>query len=54
MRCYAGQEQIPLALRQYQVCVEALQRELDVTPEPATTQLAERLRRHEGISPSFL
>jgi hypothetical protein len=24
------------ALRQYQVCVDALQRELDAAPEPAT------------------
>jgi len=28
MRCYANQNQIPLALRQYQVCVEALRREM--------------------------
>jgi DNA-binding SARP family transcriptional activator len=49
MRCYARQGQHPLALRQYQACVEALRKELDVEPAPATTQLGERIRRREQV-----
>lgn len=49
MRCYSRQNQHNLALRQYQVCVEALRKDLDVDPEPATTQLAERIRRREQV-----
>jgi DNA-binding SARP family transcriptional activator len=49
MRCYSQQGQPNLALRQYQACVEALRTELDVEPEPPTTQLAERIRRRERV-----
>jgi DNA-binding SARP family transcriptional activator len=49
MRCYSRQGQPHLALRQYQACVDALQRELLVEPEPATTDLARQLRGHQHI-----
>jgi len=49
MRCYSRQSQYPMALRQYQTCVEALKTELDVTPAPATTHLVERIRRRECV-----
>ncbi len=49
MRCYSRQEQHHLALRQYQVCVDALRSELDVAPAPATVQLFERIRRREPV-----
>lgn len=49
MRCYSRLGQGPLALRQYQMCVEALHRELDVPPAPATFQLYEQIRRREPV-----
>jgi DNA-binding SARP family transcriptional activator len=49
MRCYSCQGQHHLALRQYQACVEALRDELDVEPDPATTQIYERIRRREQV-----
>lgn len=49
MRCYARLGQYPLALRQYQACVEALRAELDVEPSPATVELCERIRRREPV-----
>jgi DNA-binding SARP family transcriptional activator len=49
MVCFARQDQQPLALRQYQACVEALKTELQVAPAPATTQLYQRLRRREHV-----
>lgn len=49
MRCYARQDQHHLALRQYEACAEALQRELGVTPTPATEALARRIRQHEPV-----
>jgi DNA-binding SARP family transcriptional activator len=49
MRCYARQNQHPLALRQYQACVEALQKELDVPPDEKTTALHERIRKREWV-----
>jgi DNA-binding SARP family transcriptional activator len=49
MRCYSRLGQGPLALRQYQWCVEALHRELDVPPAPATSQLYEQIRRREAV-----
>jgi DNA-binding SARP family transcriptional activator/uncharacterized protein YjbI with pentapeptide repeats len=39
MRCYMGQGQRHLALRQYHLCTEALKEELDVSPMPATVDL---------------
>lgn len=49
MRCYSRLGQVPLALRQYQICVEALQEELDVEPAQETTQLFESISRREPI-----
>jgi DNA-binding SARP family transcriptional activator len=49
MRCHARQGQYPPALRQYQACVEALRSELDVAPAATTRELAERIRRREGV-----
>jgi DNA-binding SARP family transcriptional activator len=49
MRCYSRLGQGPLALRQYQICAEALRAELEVDPAPETTQLYERIHRHEHI-----
>jgi DNA-binding SARP family transcriptional activator len=49
MRCYARQDQHHLALRQYEACVAALQRELNVTPTPATQALAARIRKHTPV-----
>ena len=49
MRCYSRQGQYHLALRQYQVCVEALRTELEVEPAPETYQLYEHIRRREHV-----
>ena len=49
MRCYSRQGQRPLALRQFQICAEALRTELDVEPSPATAELYERIRRRESV-----
>ena len=43
MRCYLRQGQRHLALRQYHLCVEALKRELDVPPMPATLELFQQI-----------
>lgn len=44
MACYGQQGQRNLALRQYHTCVAALQQELQVEPDPETTELYEQLR----------
>jgi len=49
MRCYSRQGQYHLALRQYQICVEALHTELEVEPSPEAVQLYERIRQRERI-----
>lgn len=49
MRCYSRQGQPHLALRQYQVCAEALQAELQVEPAAETTRLYNRLHRREQV-----
>jgi DNA-binding SARP family transcriptional activator len=49
MRCYSRQGQHHLALRQYQICVEALQAELEIKPAPETRQLYDGIRRHEHV-----
>jgi DNA-binding SARP family transcriptional activator len=49
MRCYSRQGQDHLALRQYQICVEALRMELDVAPAPETTKLYEQVRQHKRV-----
>lgn len=51
MRCYARQDQFHLGLRQYQVCVDALQRELEIEPAEATQSLYRRLKRREHTRP---
>jgi DNA-binding SARP family transcriptional activator len=51
MRLYARQGRRSAALRQYQVCVSALHRELGVEPEPETRQLYRELVRQPGASP---
>jgi DNA-binding SARP family transcriptional activator len=49
MQCHSRLGQTSLALRQYQICVEALQGELDIEPTSETTQLYQQLRRHKDI-----
>jgi DNA-binding SARP family transcriptional activator len=49
MRCVARQGQPHLALRQYQACADALDRELGVDPDPATVALAQQIRRHQPV-----
>ncbi|UCC63050.1 MAG: hypothetical protein JSV36_20285, partial [Anaerolineae bacterium] len=46
MRCYLRQGQRHLALRQYHLCVEALERELDVPPMPATVELYQEIQKN--------
>jgi DNA-binding SARP family transcriptional activator len=49
MRCYYHQGQPYLALRQYHICSESLNAELDIAPSAATTELYGRIRRkNEG------
>jgi DNA-binding SARP family transcriptional activator len=49
MVCYCRQGQQYLALRQYQICCEALHSELQIEPEQATIELANRIRHHENV-----
>jgi DNA-binding SARP family transcriptional activator len=49
MRCYSRQGQYHLAIRQYQLCVEALQTELDVEPMAETTELFNYIRNRERV-----
>ena len=49
MRCYSRQGQPNLALRQYQLCVEALARTLDIPPAPETVALSQQIRRREAV-----
>ncbi|MEZ4594099.1 MAG: BTAD domain-containing putative transcriptional regulator [Chloroflexota bacterium] len=49
MRAYVRQRQRYLALRQYHHCVERLDEELAVPPDPTTTTLYEAIRNHEPI-----
>src|SRR6185295_13227548 len=51
MRAYAAQGRINLALRQYENCRGALQRELHLQPEPETRHLHEMLRARRTTSP---
>lgn len=54
MRLYARQGRRAAALRQYQVCVGVLQRELGAEPETATKQLYRQLlRRREADGDEF-
>lgn len=49
MQCYSRLGESPLALRQYQICAEALCAELEANPAPETTRLYSRIRRHERV-----
>lgn len=49
MIAYARQDQHTLAIRQYQICTEALRKELDVQPNERTSMLCDRIRRHEQV-----
>ena len=49
MRCLTRQGQPHLALRQFQACAAALDRDLGVAPAPATVALAERIRHHQPV-----
>jgi DNA-binding SARP family transcriptional activator len=49
MRCYAGQGQHYLALRQFNDCKDALRRELDIGPSEDLTGLYERIRRRQAF-----
>jgi DNA-binding SARP family transcriptional activator len=49
MRSYSRQGQLHLAVRQYQICVEALRAELGVDAAGETTDLHERIRRREPV-----
>ena len=49
MQCYSRLGQGSLALRQYRICVQALQTELQVDPAPETTRLYERVRQHQQV-----
>ncbi len=49
MRCFSRQGQTHLALRQYQVCADALQAELTVDPDPSTVVLRDQIRSHQAV-----
>ena len=51
MRLYLRSGRRAAALRQYQVCVDVLQRELDVAPEPATKALYQEALTHDSPGP---
>ncbi|MBA1143371.1 alpha/beta fold hydrolase [Mesorhizobium neociceri] len=52
MRAYAAQGRTNLALKQYEHCRTALQRDLKLQPEPETRQLFETLRTRRTIAPA--
>ncbi len=45
MLCYTHMGERHLALRQFQICSDALREELNTTPSPATLQLFQKIRR---------
>jgi DNA-binding SARP family transcriptional activator len=49
MRCFSRQGQTHLALRQYQVCADALRAELTVDPDPSTIALRDQIRSHQPV-----
>src|SRR5437762_1985016 len=51
MRLYARQGRRGAALKQYQVCVAALQRELGTEPEPETKQLYQDVLQRRSLEP---
>jgi TolB-like protein/DNA-binding SARP family transcriptional activator/Flp pilus assembly protein TadD len=48
MRAYAAQGRVNLALKQYDICRNALRRELGVQPEPDTERLYTRIRKQRA------
>jgi DNA-binding SARP family transcriptional activator len=52
MRCYAQQGQRCLALRQFQMCAEALRSELDVPPSSETISLYELIQAGKPLDPA--
>jgi DNA-binding SARP family transcriptional activator len=48
MLCYAKRGERSLALHQYRLCVSILREEFDTAPEPATTELFQRIRNDPG------
>ena len=52
MRLYAGTGQRAQALRQYQLCRDALQRELQAKPDTATEQLYRQIQDEAPITPA--
>ncbi|TIP02253.1 MAG: alpha/beta fold hydrolase [Mesorhizobium sp.] len=52
MRSYAAQGRINLALKQYELCRDALQRELRLMPEAETRHLHEELRARRTAPPA--
>lgn len=49
MRCYCRQGQPYLALRQYYLCVETLQIELEITATEETMSLYQQIRDGKSI-----
>ena len=49
MHCFARQNQLCFALKQYRDCVEALRQEFNLAPSAETLQLHERLLRREWV-----
>jgi len=49
MRCYSRQGQRNLALRQHNMCVEALARILDISPMQETVALYHQIRNGEQV-----
>lgn len=54
MRAYVAQGRVNLALKQYERCRDALQRQLDVRPEPETRKLYDDLRARRMTSDAAL
>lgn len=49
MRCYSRQGYHHLALRQYHLCVEALQHELEIEPDDATQALYRQIHQRQPV-----
>jgi DNA-binding SARP family transcriptional activator len=49
MECFVKLNQRHLALRQYQLCMEALAREFDLKPSRDTIALYERIKSHQNV-----
>ena len=52
MFCYVAAGDRPAALRQYELCVQALQAELDAPPLPETAALYHWIKQYEGDAPA--